>query len=197
MVSFVDDSTHRRCSGFTTCSVAAAMTSLFALLVADLSAVDGGEIWYKTPGADITTSGSQPIRHYHRLSQHQQLEQEREQRQLMQQPQMTSTVSINETRLSDEEIERIFRENELVLKPKSSNFDPSTQAVLVSLFVCLIVFGAAGNGLVCYVVVTRPHMRSPRNILILNLAASDLILCCFTQPFNLMKVRIYVVFCMV
>jgi len=56
------------------------------------------------------------------------------------------------------------------------------------LFSALIAFGVAGNGLVCYVVVANAHMRSPRNLLILNLAASDLILCLFTQPFNLMKV---------
>ena len=31
-------------------------------------------------------------------------------------------------------------------------------------------------------------MRTPRNIFIINLAISDLTLCLFTQPFNLMKV---------
>jgi hypothetical protein len=160
---------------------ATAMTSLFAVLVADVWAVGASELW-QTSAADVTTSDGQlNIRHHH----HQNVQ--------LQQPQMMSTVSMNETRLSDEEIDRILRENDLSLRPKSSNFNPPTQAALVTLFVCLIVFGAAGNGLVCYVVVTRPHMRSPRNILILNLAASDLILCCFTQPFNLMKVRTRVI----
>jgi len=60
--------------------------------------------------------------------------------------------------------------------------------VLILLFSALIAFGAAGNGLVCYVVLANERMRTPRNLLILNLAASDLILCLFTQPFNLMKV---------
>lgn len=92
--------------------------------------------------------------------------------------------------LSDEDIERIIREDPSGLQPKSSNFDSTTLAVLISLFVCLIAFGAAGNGLVCYVVLANSHMRSPRNVLILNLAASDLMLCCLTQPFNLMKVRL-------
>ena len=61
--------------------------------------------------------------------------------------------------------------------------------VLIVLFSALIAFGAAGNGLVCYVVAANARMRSPRNLLILNLALSDLILCLFTQPFNLMKVN--------
>ena len=62
------------------------------------------------------------------------------------------------------------------------------QVALIVLFSALIAFGVAGNGLVCYVVVANAHMRTPRNLLILNLASSDLILCLFTQPFNLMKV---------
>ncbi len=53
-----------------------------------------------------------------------------------------------------------------------------------------ILIGALGNGLVCYVVARRPHMRTPRNIFITNLAVSDLILCLFTQPFNLMKIAL-------
>jgi len=59
---------------------------------------------------------------------------------------------------------------------------------LIVVFSLLIAFGAAGNGLVCYVVIANAHMRTPRNLLILNLASSDLVLCLFTQPFNLMKV---------
>ncbi|ELT98787.1 hypothetical protein CAPTEDRAFT_63522, partial [Capitella teleta] len=59
-------------------------------------------------------------------------------------------------------------------------------------FCVLIVFGAMGNGLVCYVVARNSHMRTPRNIFIINLAISDLTLCLFTQPFNLMKVSMRV-----
>jgi neuropeptide F receptor len=54
----------------------------------------------------------------------------------------------------------------------------------------LIAFGAVGNSLVCYVVARNPAMRTPRNIFIINLAISDLTLCLFTQPFNLMKVLV-------
>ena len=101
-----------------------------------------------------------------------------------------STTSINETEttLSIEEVVRLSQEIQSTLDRKTSNFDTNTLTVLVTLFVFLITFGVAGNGLVCYVVIANPHMRSPRNILIMNLALSDMILCCFTQPFNLMKV---------
>ncbi|KAI0235235.1 Neuropeptide F receptor, partial [Lamellibrachia satsuma] len=72
------------------------------------------------------------------------------------------------------------------------NFTASTQIVLIVAFTVLIAFGATGNGLVCYVVAKNPHMRTPRNIFIINLAISDLTLCLFTQPFNLMKVSMSV-----
>ena len=70
----------------------------------------------------------------------------------------------------------------------SSNFDGPTQVLLIVSFAILILFGATGNGLVCFVVARNPSMRTPRNIFIINLAISDLSLCLFTQPFNLMKV---------
>ena len=62
------------------------------------------------------------------------------------------------------------------------------QTILITLFALLIAFGAAGNSLVCFVVARNAAMRTPRNIFIINLAISDLTLCLFTQPFNLLKV---------
>ncbi|XP_021357835.1 neuropeptide F receptor-like [Mizuhopecten yessoensis] len=59
--------------------------------------------------------------------------------------------------------------------------------IFITCFAILIIFGAVGNGLVCYVVVRNPHMRTPRNIFIINLAISDLTLCLFTQPLNLYR----------
>lgn len=56
------------------------------------------------------------------------------------------------------------------------------------LSITIVITGALGNGLVCWVVLANRHMRTPRNLLILNLATSDLILCLFTQPFNLLKI---------
>lgn len=86
--------------------------------------------------------------------------------------------------LTPEELQSILQE----MSEIGMNFDLSTQITLIIVFTLLILFGAAGNGLVCYVVARNPHMRTPRNIFIINLAISDLTLCLFTQPFNLMKV---------
>ncbi|KAK7508754.1 hypothetical protein BaRGS_00000320 [Batillaria attramentaria] len=64
-------------------------------------------------------------------------------------------------------------------------FDDLTQTLLILAYLLFIVFGVLGNGLVCFVVARNPHMRTPRNIFIINLAISDLTLCVFTQPLNL------------
>ncbi|KAL4231622.1 neuropeptide Y receptor [Mactra antiquata] len=66
-------------------------------------------------------------------------------------------------------------------------FDKTTEAIIITIFSILIIFGALGNGLVCFVVFRNSHMRTPRNIFIINLAISDLTLCLFTQPLNLYK----------
>ncbi|RUS90908.1 hypothetical protein EGW08_001305 [Elysia chlorotica] len=65
------------------------------------------------------------------------------------------------------------------------HFDPVTETVLVLCYAVLITFGAMGNGLVIFVVLRKPTMRTPRNIFIINLAISDFTLCLFTQPLNL------------
>ncbi|CAL1532275.1 unnamed protein product [Lymnaea stagnalis] len=64
-------------------------------------------------------------------------------------------------------------------------FDTVTEGSLVACFSLLITFGAVGNGLVMFVVIRNPSMRTPRNIFIINLAISDFTLCLFTQPLNL------------
>ena len=88
--------------------------------------------------------------------------------------------------LSSADIEKIIQ-GDVLLK----SFDTTTQIALIISFVLLILFGATGNGLVCYVVAKNPQMRTPRNIFIINLAISDLTLCLFTQPSNLMKVSVH------
>ena len=98
----------------------------------------------------------------------------------------TDPVTNDSYYMSREQIEKLIKEYRLYTV--SSNFDTTTQVALIVAFAILIVFGATGNGLVCYVVAKNPHMRTPRNIFIINLAISDLTLCLFTQPFNLMKV---------
>ena len=86
--------------------------------------------------------------------------------------------------LTPEEIEQISRDS----AEENRNFDPVTESIIVLVFVLLIAVGTFGNSLVCYVVVRNAKMRTPRNIFIINLAISDLTLCLFTQPFNLVKV---------
>lgn len=55
-------------------------------------------------------------------------------------------------------------------------------------YAILGVTGALGNLLVCSVVIFNKQMRTTRNMLIVNLAASDLILCLFTMPFSLVQI---------
>ncbi|XP_013784621.1 neuropeptide F receptor-like [Limulus polyphemus] len=64
---------------------------------------------------------------------------------------------------------------------------PSLIGLLVA-YVVLIITGATGNGLVCMAVARKPQMRSARNVFIINLAISDLILCLFTMPFSLIEI---------
>ena len=102
-------------------------------------------------------------------------------------PQMSNASGTNGgMNMTQAEIAEVVRNQ--YMTNSLSNFDDVTQICLIVAFAVLILFGACGNGLVCYVVAKNPNMRTPRNIFIINLAISDLTLCCFTQPFNLMKV---------
>lgn len=51
----------------------------------------------------------------------------------------------------------------------------------------VFVVGALENTVTCYVVIKRPHMCNPLDLLIVNLALSDLMLNNITQPFNIVK----------
>ena len=67
-------------------------------------------------------------------------------------------------------------------------FQIEVLVLIILFFFVFIIIGTIGNGMVCYVVLANKHMRTPRNLLIFNLASSDLILCLFTQPFNLLRI---------
>ncbi|CAH1783876.1 unnamed protein product [Owenia fusiformis] len=86
--------------------------------------------------------------------------------------------------LSADDIHNYLHADELT---KVNLYDDVTQSILIAAFTTLILFGAAGNGLVTLVVIRNPHMRTPRNIFIINLAISDLTLCLLTQPLNMFK----------
>ncbi len=53
---------------------------------------------------------------------------------------------------------------------------------LVAAYCVLIVVGTIGNSLVVYVVARQPAMRTARNVFVVNLAISDLLLCLITMP---------------
>jgi hypothetical protein len=53
---------------------------------------------------------------------------------------------------------------------------------LVAAYCLLIIFGTIGNSLVVYVVVCQPAMRTARNVFVVNLSISDLLLCLITMP---------------
>jgi neuropeptide Y receptor len=79
------------------------------------------------------------------------------------------------------------RSNALTFVSSQGGMHATAMAAIVSAYVVLILFGAFGNALVCYVVARQPAMRQPLNVLIANLALSDLILCVITQTFNVIK----------
>ncbi|XP_030562753.1 neuropeptide F receptor [Drosophila novamexicana] len=60
--------------------------------------------------------------------------------------------------------------------------------LLIAMYSVLIVFGAMGNIMVVIAVVRKPIMRTARNLFILNLAISDLLLCLVTMPLTLMEI---------
>ncbi|XP_037811236.1 neuropeptide F receptor-like isoform X1 [Lucilia sericata] len=60
--------------------------------------------------------------------------------------------------------------------------------ILILMYCVLIIFGSLGNMLVVVAVLRKPMMRTARNLFILNLAISDLLLCLVTMPLTLMEI---------
>ncbi len=69
-----------------------------------------------------------------------------------------------------------------------SKLDICSQYIFVFIFSIVIVLGLFGNLLVACTVLFNKHMRTSNNILILNLAVSDITLCVFSIPFMALKV---------
>jgi neuropeptide Y receptor len=59
---------------------------------------------------------------------------------------------------------------------------------IIALYASMILFGATGNLLVILVVVRNAAMRTARNVFIVNLAVSDLMLCLITMPLTLVEI---------
>ena len=88
---------------------------------------------------------------------------------------------------NETEIDETMKLKIMMSQSEQNWFDQQTEIIIIAVFTLMIVFGALGNGLVCMVVIKNAHMRTPRNIFIINLAISDLTLCLFTQPLNLYR----------
>lgn len=66
-------------------------------------------------------------------------------------------------------------------------FGPSVEVPLIVVYVLIMSFGLFGNGLICYVIASRKKLRTVRNMFILNLAVSDIVMCVFCMPTTLIK----------
>ncbi|XP_065155464.1 neuropeptide F receptor isoform X2 [Atheta coriaria] len=71
---------------------------------------------------------------------------------------------------------------------RNRGVDQPAYGILIALYTVIIVVGAMGNALVILSVVRKPAMRTPRNMFIVNLAISDMLLCTFTMPLTLMEI---------
>ena len=60
--------------------------------------------------------------------------------------------------------------------------------LLVTMYALMILFGASGNLLVILAVIRNQAMRTARNVFIVNLAVSDLMLCLITMPLTLVEI---------
>lgn len=61
------------------------------------------------------------------------------------------------------------------------------EKIIITIFSIVIILGIFGNLLVIWTVLFNKNMRTSNNVIIINLAISDLILCFFSIPFNAYK----------
>ncbi|KAL0277525.1 UNVERIFIED_CONTAM: hypothetical protein PYX00_004776 [Menopon gallinae] len=78
--------------------------------------------------------------------------------------------------------------NILKLYELNRKVDGSAYYCLIIAYSLLIFLGSCGNILVVCVIIRKPAMRTARNMFILNLAISDLLLCLVTMPLTLMEI---------
>ena len=81
------------------------------------------------------------------------------------------------------EFQRIVEENRRQLHW----FDQSIEVPLICAYVIIMLFGLIGNGCICYVIMRCKSLRTARNMFIINLAASDMVMCLLCMPFTLVK----------
>ena len=66
-------------------------------------------------------------------------------------------------------------------------FGPVLESSLICAYTLVIAVGLVSNSLICFVVARSRSLRTPRNMLIVNLAASDIMMCLFCMPLTLIK----------
>jgi len=82
-----------------------------------------------------------------------------------------------------------FNRHRLIERYKNNrHFEWTVLYMFIFAYGILIVFGTIGNCLAVSAVIRKPSMRTPRNMFIINLAVSDLLLCVITMPLTLMEI---------
>ncbi|XP_065088799.1 neuropeptide F receptor [Ochlerotatus camptorhynchus] len=81
-----------------------------------------------------------------------------------------------------------FRQGLIEQFSNNRKVDDPAYHILIFLYSILIIFGATGNSLVVMAVARKPQMRTARNMFIVNLAVSDLLLCLVTMPLTLVEI---------
>lgn len=77
----------------------------------------------------------------------------------------------------------VLREHER----RDAVFDSTTEGALIAAYAVVVATGVASNLLVAGVILSRSRVRTPRNVFLLNLNASDLVLCLVCVPFTLLE----------
>ena len=109
---------------------------------------------------------------------------------------LMSDVTSQHQQQHSEELDEDLTQNLTLMMRKLEQFthnkaiDDTSLITLLIFYAILIVFGVTGNGLVCAAVARKPSMRTGRNVYIINLAISDLLLCLFTMPFSLVEIAL-------
>ncbi|GIY56414.1 neuropeptide Y receptor type 1 [Caerostris extrusa] len=67
-------------------------------------------------------------------------------------------------------------------------FGSHTETIIVTCYAILMVLGLCCNLLVCSVILANTKIRSSRNLLVINLNISDIILSVFCMPFTLLVI---------
>ena len=101
---------------------------------------------------------------------------------------LTSNLTLAPVRQTDREVIEEFLDEMVNDWKYKARVAPWTFGSLITLYALMILFGASGNLLVILVVIRNRAMRTARNVFIVNLAVSDLMLCLITMPLTLVEI---------